>query len=64
MRSGIIALSGANESILIAWKRDGQLGWQQYDANGKTIGSPGIALSDGKGAAGIVDANGDFVLFR
>jgi len=63
MRTGIIALSAPDGSTLVAWKKDEQLGWQLYDAKGRRSGSPGSAPSSGNGAAGIVDKNGDFILF-
>jgi len=64
MRTGMLALSGPDGTTLVAWKKDGQMGWQAYDAGGRPSGSPGSAKSLGDGVAGIVDKGGHFVLFR
>jgi hypothetical protein len=64
MRTGMLGLCGRDGSILVAWKKDGQLGWQVYDAGGRPSGSAGSAPSPGGGVAGVVDRNGDFTLFR
>ena len=64
MRSGIVALSGKDGAVLVAWKKDDRLGWQLYDAQGRPMGPSGSAESRGKGAAGVVSADGEFVLFR
>ena len=64
MRSGVVALGASDGSTLIAWKHENELGWQFYDQNGQAMGTPGSVKSDGKGAAGVVDQNGEFILFR
>jgi hypothetical protein len=64
MRSGIVALSAQDGSTLVAWKKDDRLGWQLYDAKGLPVGMAGSAESRGKGAAGVVTADGEFILFR
>jgi hypothetical protein len=64
MRSGILALSAKDGATLVAWKKDNRLGWQLYDAQGHPAGPSGSAESRGKGAAGVVSADGEFVLFR
>jgi hypothetical protein len=64
MRTGILTLSGTNGSALVAWKKDGRLGWQLYDTNGKPNGPAGSAKSAGDGIAGVVDHDGEFILFR
>ena len=64
MRSGLVALSGPDGSSLIAWKRDGQLTWQLYSPAGVPQGPPESASSSGKGAAGVVDRRGRFLLFK
>jgi hypothetical protein len=64
MRSGVVALSAPDGRSLVAWKHDEELGWQVYDADGRPEGAPGSAKSPGKGAAGVVDRNGRFVLFQ
>ena len=57
-------MAAADESTLVAWKKEGQLGWQLYDARGKPAGSPGSARSAGNGVAGVVARNGEVVLFQ
>lgn len=64
MRTGMFALKGTDGNTLIAWKKDGQLGWQLYDKQSKPIGKPGTTASAGSGAAGAVNQAGDYVLFR
>lgn len=64
MRSGLLALSAADGYTLVAWTKDGQLGWQLYDAKGQPSGAPGAAASTGTGVAGVVAADGSFILFR
>jgi|SRR5579863_5425681 len=64
MRTGLIALPAADGNTLVAWKKEGQLGWQLYDARGRPAGSPGSARSAGSGVAGVVARNGDILLFR
>jgi hypothetical protein len=64
MRSGLVALSGIGGSSLIAWKRNGELGWQLYDAQGIPQGAPGSVQSAGKGAAGVTGRHGTFILFE
>ena len=63
MRTGVLALSAADGATLIAWKNNGTLGWQLYDAKGQPQGSPASAPSAGSGAAGVALASGKFVLF-
>lgn len=64
MPSAVVALSGPNGESLVAWKHEDELGWQLYDAEGRPEGVPGYAKSPGKGAAGVVDKNGRFILFQ
>jgi hypothetical protein len=64
MRTGMLALSAADGSTLIAWKKDDQLEWQLYGADGRPSGKPGAAKSPGNGAAGVVSKDGRFILFR
>lgn len=64
MRTGMIALSGTDGGVLIAWKKDGQLGWQKFDADGKPAGKPESMKSAGSGAAGLVSPTGDILLYR
>jgi hypothetical protein len=63
-RTGMIALSGAEGSTLVAWTKANQLGWQLYDAQGRPSGSRGSAKSSGNAVAGVVDKEGHFLLFR
>ena len=64
MRTGMLALCAPDGSTLVSWKKDGRLGWQLYDATGRPVGAAGSAPGSGAGAAGIVDKDGQFVLFR
>ncbi|MEX2317261.1 MAG: hypothetical protein WD669_08925 [Pirellulales bacterium] len=64
MRIGLLALSNPQGSSLVAWKELGELRWQLYDPTGRPLGRRGSAASAGSGVAGIVDRNGDFLLFR
>jgi hypothetical protein len=64
MRSGVVALPGAKGSTLIAWKREGELSWQMYNAQGVATSVSGSLPSAGKGAAGVTDRAGNFILFE
>jgi hypothetical protein len=64
MRTGILALNTPDGNTLVAWKKEGQLGWQLYDAAGRPSGRPGSTTNPGKGVAGVVDKDGQFILFR
>ena len=64
MRSGVVALSASDGTTLIAWRHQDELGWQIYDLEGRPQGALGSTKSAGKGAAGIVDEKGRFILFR
>ena len=64
MRSGVVALAGAKGSTLIAWKREGELSWQLYNAQGAPTSVAGSLPSVGKGAAGVTDRAGNFILFE
>ena len=63
MRSGVVALGAPNGATLIAWKHEEELGWQVYDREGRAQGAMGSARGSGKGAAGVVDEQGRFILF-
>jgi hypothetical protein len=63
MRSGVVALGAPDGATLIAWKHDEELGWQVYDREGRAQGAMGTARGTGKGAAGVVDERGRFILF-
>jgi hypothetical protein len=63
-RTGVLALAAPDGSACVAWAKDGQLGWQLYDDEGRPSGSPGSARINGNGVAGVVSKAGRFVLFR
>jgi hypothetical protein len=63
-RTGVLTLPTNDGGAVIAWKKDGQLGWQLYDERGRPSGTPGSARSAGNGAAGTLAKNGDVILFR
>ncbi len=64
MHGGLVALDGHNGSMLIAWKRNGELSWQLYNPEGIPQGAPESVASAGKGAAGVTDRKGHFILFE
>jgi hypothetical protein len=64
MRTGLVALSGTDGRTLIAWKRTGELSWQIYNADGVPQGAAESVPSAGKGAAGVTDRRGRFILFE
>lgn len=64
MRTGVLALNDAGGNTLVAWKKEGRLGWQVYDKRGRPSGRIGSAASAGNGAAGVVSKEGRFVLFQ
>lgn len=64
MRTGVLALNDSAGNTLVAWKNDGQLGWQLYDKQGRASGHAGSAASAGNGAAGVVGKDGRFILFH
>jgi hypothetical protein len=64
MRTGVLALTAPDGSTLVAWKKDGQLGWQLYGGEGEPSGPTGSATGPGDGVAGVVGKDGRFLLFR
>jgi hypothetical protein len=64
MRTGLITVVTKDGGTLVAWKKDDQLGWQLYDDRGRPSGTPGSVRSPGNGAAGVLAANGNLVLFQ
>src|SRR5262249_30391927 len=64
MRTGVLGLTSPDGSTLIAWTKDGRIGWHLYDAEGYPVGSPGSAESRGNGVAGVLGKDGRFILFR
>ena len=64
MRTGMVALTDRDGTTLVAWKYDGEMGWQLYDTKGRPMGSLGFAKSPGNGVAGVVGKDGHFLLFR
>jgi hypothetical protein len=63
-RTGMLALSAPDGKSMVAWTKDGKLGWQVYDSKGRPLGDVGFARSSGNGVAGVVDRDGRFILFR
>jgi hypothetical protein len=63
MRSMPLALTNPSGMSLIAWRQQGQLHWQLYDAQNNPTGAPGSAAGASLQAAGVVDKAGGFVLF-
>jgi hypothetical protein len=64
IRSGVLALTSSDGTTLVAWKKDGQTGWQLYDVQGHPSGPTGSVESRGNGLAGVVGKDGRFILFR
>jgi hypothetical protein len=64
MRTGMLALGAADGGTLVAWKKGDQLSWQLFDRGGQPAGLPGSVRSAGDGVAGVLDKNGEFILFR
>jgi hypothetical protein len=64
MRTGMLALTDADGNTLVAWKKNGELGWQLYDQQGRPTGVPGSCRSAGNGVAGVLTKDGQFILFR
>ena len=64
MRTGVLALPAPDGGTLVAWTKDGLIGWQFYDAHGQPSGTPGSAKSRGNGVAGVLGKDGHFILFR
>jgi hypothetical protein len=64
MRTGVVALPGPEGSTLVAWTKDGLVGWQLYDADGQPPGTPGSVKSPGNGVAGVLSKDSHFILFR
>jgi hypothetical protein len=64
MRTGLVALAAPDGTTLIAWKKENQLNWQAYDSAGRPEGNPSSLPGTGKGAAGVVEQSGKFILFQ
>jgi len=64
MRSGVVALGAPDGESLVGWKHDDELGWQLYDKEGRPEGASKSVKSPGRGAAGVVDQDGRFILFE
>jgi hypothetical protein len=64
MRTGMLTLTDRDGNTLVAWKKNGELGWQLFDSKGQSSGHPGSAKSSGNGAAGVLCKDGRFLLFR
>ena len=63
MRTGVLGLGASDGATLVAWKNKDALGWQLYDAKAQVQGESGSVSSIGNGAAGVVLADGKFLLF-
>ncbi len=61
---GMVALGAPSGESLVVWKHEDELGWQLYDTEGQPDGVPGSVKSRGRGAAGVADKNGHFILFQ
>jgi hypothetical protein len=70
MRSGVVASADAAGNTLVAWKKNGELGWQLFGKDGRpagesgTVGTAGTAKSPGNGVAGALVGDGKWILFR
>lgn len=64
MRTGVTSLVARDGSVIVAWKIDGQLGWQEFDSGDRPKGRPGSAASPGTGVAGVVTTGGTVLLFQ
>jgi hypothetical protein len=64
MRSGVVALGAADGESLVAWNHEGELGWQLYDRDGQPEGQSESAPGSRKGAAGVLEKDGHFILFQ
>lgn len=64
MRTGLVALEAPDGRTLIAWNHQGQLSWQQYSPDGQPEDTPTSIPTTGKGAAGVVNGAGRFILFQ
>src|SRR5262249_8389361 len=63
-RTGVLVLAAPDGSACVAWVQDGRLGWQGFDKKGQPSGRRGSAKTNGNGVAGVVNEDGQFVLFR
>lgn len=64
MHTGMLGLSAVDGGTLVAWKKGDQLSWQLYNKYGQPAGTSGTVTSAGNAVAGVVDNNGQFILFR
>jgi hypothetical protein len=64
MHTGMVALSAADGSILVAWKDHDQLHWHLFDRQGRASGAADSVHSPGDGVAAVVTSEGRFILFR
>lgn len=63
-RTGLLALAGDDGRTLVAWKADGRLHWQLYDASCRAVGKSESIESAGTNVAGVRTKQDEFVLFR
>jgi len=64
MRTGLVVLEAPDGRTLIAWNHEGQLSWQQYSSDSQPVDNPTSIPTTGKGAAGVVNGAGKFILFQ
>ena len=64
MRTGLLALANRRGQHLVAWNSESQIGWQLYDARGQAMGGPERTAYRGKGIAGFVASDDQFVLVK
>lgn len=63
-RSGMSIVADAQGRTLVAWKRNGELSWQLFDAQARPQSAPETVKSPGKSAAAVLTRSGEFVLIR
>jgi hypothetical protein len=64
MRTGMLGVTAADGTTHVLWKKDNNLGWQEFNAAGKAKGTSHSFHSPGTGFAGVVDKDGCVVLFQ
>lgn len=64
MRTGMLVLANRRGQYLAAWNSENQVGWQQFDARGQALSGPDRTSYRGKGIAGFVSSDDQFVLVK
>jgi len=62
MRTGLLTLQNSKDETLVVWNSDNQIGWQLVGKAMQPTSSTGSVQTTGKGVAGFLDADGEFVL--